>query len=55
MILFFVGGKTVRFSGGRESEDREKVLRLVEQYKLFKTDFAQNIVFDSSLDGFSKI
>ena len=51
----FTGGKAVRFSGAREGEDREKVLRLVEQYKQYKTDFAQKIVFDSSHPGLSKI
>ena len=52
---FLTGGKTVRFRGAREGEDREAVLRLVEQYEQYKTDFAQNIVFDSSLSGLSKI
>ena len=48
-------GKTARFGRNREGEDREAVLRLAEQYKQYKTDFAQNIVFDSSLGGLSKI
>ena len=49
------GGKAVHFSRSREGEDREAVLKLVEQYKQYKTDFAQNIVFDSSCAGLSKI
>ena len=53
-VKYGMHGKIVRFSGVHQGEDREKGLRLVEQYREYKTAYAENIVFDSSVSSLSK-
>ena len=52
--LFLPAGEKAEFSREGQGEDRRELKKLLKAYTNYKTDFAKEIVFDSSLKNLSK-
>ena len=53
-IHVFFPGSPVTLNHDGEGEDRDKLVKLLEEYKKYKQNFTKNLLFDSSLGNLSR-